>query len=333
MKNGGEIVSKGWIKGIVIVLVIIILGAGGYYYFKSNSSKSGSATGSVNFLKAKVVRGDVNVNVSASGSASSSATQNVDSTVTGTIDSFSVAVGDTVKSGDIVATVSGTNITSPINGVITAVVGSDGASVKYGAAVATVADTTSMQVIASVDETDISKVSAGQSAKITFDALSGKIYDGKVSKVSAIGKASNNVTTYDVTISITNPTNIKIGMNGNVIIPVNSKTNVLMVPVEAIRPQNGKTNVLISDATQQNGRKLQEVQTGLANETYMEIVSGLKEGDIVLIPMPASSSNQQKQQGFSLFRGMGGGGNGGAGGGAGRTGGAGGGVKIGGGGQ
>ena len=167
-----------------------------------------------------------------------------------------------------------------------------------------------MQILATVDETDISKVSAGQSAKITFDALSGKTYEGKVAKVSALGKATNNVTTYDVTISITSPTDIKLGMNGNVTIPVNSKKNVLIVPVEAIRPQNGKNNVLVSDANQQNGRKLQEVQTGLANETYMEIVSGLKEGDTVLIPMPVSS--QQKQQGFSLFGGMGGNKGGGA---------------------
>ena len=125
--------SKGWIKGIVIGLVIIILGAGGYYFFQSKSSKSTSATGSINYLKARVVRGDVSVNVTASGSASAASPQSVNSTVTGTIDSFSVSAGDTVKTGDTLATISGTSITSPINGVVTAVNGNIGDNVKYGA--------------------------------------------------------------------------------------------------------------------------------------------------------------------------------------------------------
>lgn len=329
--------SKGWVKGLVIILVIVVLGGVIYgLYFSRNKRANSSAAGTVNYLKAKVTRGDIEVNISSTGSASSSATQNVTSTVSGTIESIA-QVGDTVSSGTAIATISGTSVTSPISGVITAVNVKVADNVKYGGLLVTVADTTKMQVIASVDETDIARVSAGQNAKISFDALPGKTFDGQVTKVSGFGQSSNNVTTYDVTISITNPKDIKIGMSATVTIPVASKKGVLVVPVEAIRSQNGKSYVFVSDPNQANGRTSQEIQTGLANETSMEIVSGVKEGDTVLIPMPTGTV--QKQQGFSFFGGMGGGRSGGNGGNGGsgnnnRTGANnGGGAKMGGGGQ
>lgn len=140
-------------------------------------------------------------------------------------------------------------VSSPIDGVITAINNTNGDALQSGKAVATVVDPSSMKVKVSVDESKISKVKVGQSAEITFNALDGKTYQGTVDTVAEIGNTTNNSTNYDVVVSITNPTDIKIGMNANVSILVASKDNALVVPKEALIEQNGKKFVMTSNSS------------------------------------------------------------------------------------
>lgn len=137
------------------------------------------------------------------------------------------------------------NVTAPIGGVVTAVNFSNGDSAQQGKAVLTIVDMSAIKIKVAVDELDIEKIKLGQKAQIKFDAIKGKTYEGSVETIAQDGKSTNNVTTYDVVVAITDPTGIKLGMNANVNILVDSKENALVIPVEALVERNGQTFVRV----------------------------------------------------------------------------------------
>ena len=233
-------------------------------------------------------------------------------------------------------------LTAPISGMITNEANTTGDNIQSGKTILTVVDNTSLKIKVSIDELDIAKVQVGQSAEIKFDALSGKTYQGNVDSISQVGTSTNGVTTYDAVISIKNPDGVKIGMNANVNILVSDKKDALTIPTEALVQRNGKNYVLVSDPTsssqgtstvnttntkKQNGNgnsqygsgngnskttngqnkgKLTQVQIGLENANMVEITSGLKEGDKVLVTLPQVSSSSSKNSN-SMSGGLGGG--------------------------
>ncbi|AGK99499.1 efflux RND transporter periplasmic adaptor subunit [Clostridium pasteurianum] len=136
------------------------------------------------------------------------------------------------------------NLTVPISGTVVALNNQNGDTVQSGKTIATVQDTNHLQLNVAVDELDINKIQLGQKADITFDDIQGKTFTGSVASIAYTGQTSNNVTTYNVVVTIDNPSGIKIGMNGNVNIQVQNKDNVLMVPTEAIQTRNGKKYVM-----------------------------------------------------------------------------------------
>lgn len=234
-------------------------------------------------------------------------------------------------------------VISPIDGVISILNFKAGNTIGQDKAIATIVDPKQLQIVVPVDELDIGKVKVGQNASISVDAVKGKTYSGAVQKISQTGTTTNNVTTYNVTISISNTEGLKPNMSANVTIAVESKENVLTVPIEALVSRNGKQFVMIptaggtsktgikssnsggnsgqnsygngqtnrqssgnqsrnSSGTTNGQGKLTEVIIGLQNETSVEIVSGVNEGDSVLITLPQTTttnrSNTNMQGGF-----------------------------------
>lgn len=139
-------------------------------------------------------------------------------------------------------------VTSPISGMITAENNSNGDNIQTSNSILTIVDTSSMKIKVSVDELDIDKVKIGQKADIKFDAIKDKSYKGTVESISLSGSASGGVTTYDVVLTLDDSTNVKVGMNANVNILINSKENALTIPVEALINRNGNMYVIIQSA-------------------------------------------------------------------------------------
>lgn len=203
----------------------------------------------------------------------------------------------------------GQTVTSPIAGTVTAVNSSNGDTLQAGKSVVTVTDMNTLKVNVSVDELDITSVKAGQTAAITFDALTGKTFTGSVESIAQTGTTSNNVTTYAVAVSISKPTGIRLGMNANVTIAIVSKNNALVIPEEALVEANSKKYVRVQSSGSSSGQNtsssagsssLTEIKTGIETEDYIEVTSGVSEGQIILVQLASSSSSTQN-------KGMGGG--------------------------
>lgn len=197
-------------------------------------------------------------------------------------------------------------IATPISGVVTALDVKNGGIVTDENLIATITDTSKMQVTLAVDELDINKVQIGQTATVKIDDIEGKSFTGTVESIAQSGTTTNNVTTYDVIVTINNPEGVKIGMNANVTIAVTSKANVLTVPVEAITEKDGKKYIMVQDTQNSTSTskgtpnnvtagKFVEVKTGLKNKTLVEITSGVTEGQVVMTQLSESTSTKSSK--------------------------------------
>ena len=151
--------------------------------------------------------------------------------------------------------------------------------------VMTVGDTTEVYVKGKVDEADIAHVYMGQPARIKVESFRDRYFQGKVTKISPMGVEKDNVTTFEVRVSINNPGGeLKAQMTANAEILLDEHKNVLTVPENAVVYDNQKnTTVEIPDKKEKEGKRKIPVKVGLSNGSVTEIVSGLKEGDQVVL--------------------------------------------------
>lgn len=237
-------------------------------------------------------------------------------------------------------------LTAPIDGKIVALNVQAGDTVNTNALVAEIANFNRLQIVVPIDELDIPEVQLGQKAEIRVEAYPDEIFSGVVSKIADQGTSSNGVAAFDVTVLIDEPGKIKSGMTAEASILVNHKSDVLLLPIDAVQSFGGRYFVLVPGAGEEDGARGQTtegaprressgigregrtagdgesgesgrgaargrpaagsdalpqgrsaanrdvpsanrrvfIETGIHNEDYIEVVSGLSEGDVVLMP-------------------------------------------------
>lgn len=185
-----------------------------------------------------------------------------------------------------------TTITAPIDGIVLSrdvEVGDAVSSIlvlgSSATLVMTLGDTQEVYVKGKVDESDIGKVYLGQPARIKVESFKDKTFTGKVTTISPMGVEKDNVTTFEVRVSITNPGGeLKAAMTANAEIILEEHKNVLMVPEGAIiYDRDKKASVEVPDPKADEGKKKVAVQVGISNGAKTEIASGLKEGEQVIL--------------------------------------------------
>ena len=302
----------------------------------------------------------------------------------GLIETLDAALGQYVKKGDVLANITNDDLSieletknlniedmesqleyaiaklseykiySTISGILSISEVKKGDGVKSGQTVFKVSNYDLMEFQIPVDELDIAKIQTNQAVNVTVDALpetSAKPLKGIVTKIAQEGTSSNGVTTYPVTVQLTESnSSLKVGMNANGEIIVNEKTNALYVPIEAVQKRENSNIVFVKSdeagaqpgaqsnrqnrtnqqassgqqapVRQQSGTQEQAsdnssetrsvnrpqsggyyagaapktVEVGINNDEYIEIISGLKEGDIVILPQVSSGSGSANSQ-------------------------------------
>jgi len=151
--------------------------------------------------------------------------------------------------------------------------------------VMTLGDIREVYVQGKVDEADIGKVYIDQPARIVVESFKDKKFEGKVTKISPLGKEKDNVTTFEVRVSIQNPSlELKANMSANAEILLEEKKNVLMTPEAAlIYDKERKASVEVPDSKAENGRRKIPVKLGISNGVKTEILSGLNEKQQVIL--------------------------------------------------
>ena len=193
-------------------------------------------------------------------------------------------------------------ITSPIQGTIIDKNYNAGEISEANQVLCTIYDLSYLTMTLNVDELDISSIAVGQTVSVTADAVDGTVYEGVVTKVSVAGTSTGSATTYPVTIRIDDTDGLLPGMNVDAAITLESAADVLAIPTAALNRGNtvlvtadspSAANGTLSETTGADGEEYYSVtvEVGTSDDSYLEILSGLQEGDTVVY-IPTSSSSQ-----------------------------------------
>ncbi|HET6872520.1 MAG TPA: efflux RND transporter periplasmic adaptor subunit [Sporolactobacillaceae bacterium] len=329
-------------KWIAIILALVLVVGGGTYWYMGKKAKAKASN--VYIPTAMVQRGTLESDVSGSGSLSSDIDEDVTASISDTVYSVKVSVGQKVKKGQALLEYNnGTYLDAPDSGTITSLSVYNQTQVKPGQVVAHITNYTNLDTVVSVDELDIPKVKLGQPVEVTVNAYPTTKFTGKVTKIADTGTDTNGVSTFDVTVHLDNSKNLKPGMTTSANIITSKKANTLYVPIGAIHKQGNATYVLVDSGSTVNQRstsafnnssqggmtgrrkwrnmagvsgkaQMVPVKTGINNDNDIEILSGLKEGQVVQLPPivrnASASSSTGNGYGFGMYGGGGFGGNG-----------------------
>jgi len=199
-------------------------------------------------------------------------------------------------------------VRAPINGIILQkyveegqIIASGVNNVSGGTPIVDIADMRSVYIEAGVDEIDIGKIKPGQLTTIIADAYPMLKFKGKIVRIAPEARVEQNVTLFDVIIEVENTEGkLNSGMNATVEITIINKENTLLVPTIALQltADPGKHNIRTALLKLGNDFKPQEIEIGLSNFKQTEVLSGLKEGDIVGVAMTSrlKAENDRMEQ-------------------------------------
>ena len=200
-------------------------------------------------------------------------------------------------------------ITAPISGTIIEKDAKVGDAVKAGDTLCIVYDLSYLEMSIKVDELQISSISVGQQVQITADAVPDKTYVGTVTRVSMKGASNGGTTTYPVTIRIDDTDGLRPGMNANAEIVVAQANNALVVPNAAVvrgsyvLVTKDSPSAANADTTMEapEGFVYVPVKTGVSDDDYTQIVSGIQEGDTIgYDPSSVSSDSYYDDGGYIM---------------------------------
>lgn len=263
----------------------------------------------------------------AGGTLSPRLRQTITAAASGEITNLNVSVGSRVSAGTVLAAIGGESaensladaalavqnaqlslqsaqqaldsytITSPISGTVIEKNLKAGDQLNGGdsGAMAVIYDLSQLELQMDVSELDIGQIQPGQTVEITAEALPGQTFTGVVEKVSVNGTTTDGFTTYPVTILLSEYGDLNPGMNVSAHIIVERSENALCVPAEAVNSDGtvlvagegafAEDGVTIADPSKIESRP---VTLGRGNQDYVEITSGLEEGETVLLPIQST---------------------------------------------
>jgi len=292
-------------KVIWILVSVLVIGFVGFQYYKSKTVNTEAST---QIRTAVVQQGKLEVKISGSGTVEPVTSEDIKSTDDNDeIDEVLVSAGDKVSEGDELITFTDDSdpITAPADGTITTVSVLEGERVTNGQVVAHLTDYKDLQTVVAVDELDITKIKKKQTVSLTVSAYPDTTYTGKVTAIAAEGTSANGTSTFDVTIHIDKPTNLKVGMSTEASILTQSKENALYVPVDGVYTNNNEKYVIVtgastdssSDATAGTSQQ-KTVKTGISTDEYVELTEGVTAGETIQLPELTTGSSSNSQGGM-----------------------------------
>jgi membrane fusion protein, macrolide-specific efflux system len=286
----------GWVRVFIIALIPLIM---------ISCAKKEEAP----LKMVKVTRGSIKAQIATTGIVEPRNRLEIKPPVAGRIDKVFVKEGQNVRKGQILAEMSSSDraalldaarakgaaelkkwedvykpapIVAPLYGFVIQRAVEPGQTVTVNEAILVMADR--LIVKAEVDETDIGSVRVGQMVNVEIDAYPGKSIKGKVEHIAFESTTVNNVNIYKVDIlPETVPKFFRAGMSATVSFILSEKSGIMLLPLNVVKKIGNKSYVFILPKDSKKTKAIQ-VKIGLENEIHVEVVSGLSEGDEVVVP-------------------------------------------------
>lgn len=304
-------------KKVAIILPAIVFVAVVYYFWTKNNSDE------TVYRSVPVTRGTLDLTILATGTVQPQNRLDIKAPVPGRMEKVLVEEGQQLHQGQIIAWMSSseraalldaarakgeaeykrwselylaTPIVAPITGSLITRNVEPGQTFTSADAIFTMSDR--LTVKAQVDETDISQINLKEKAEIILDAYPNEKIMATVDKIAFDAKTISNVTTYIVDVlPEKTPDFMRSGMTANVTFFAESLKDVLLIPNEAIKVQEGRTIVNVKDA--EGHPRPQEIQVGLSDGKKTAVLEGLTEDNIVLITEVNLGATKRQKNPFS----------------------------------
>lgn len=279
---------------IIILIILLICTAFTYFNKKSEMVNGNGEITTTNIKEVKVGTQTITKTLTNSGEISSNVTEELSLNTYRYFSEIYVEENDFVAEGEnILKYTNGKYLTAPYDLVITKILVPDEGSRCTSQHAITVQSTKELTLTLNIDETEMSSVKVGQEVEIVANAYENETYNGTITKINQIGNYASNGSSFTGTVVFENDGNLKIGMSASCTITLEKAENVIAVPIEAVQTSGGTKYVIVvnEDGTTSNVT----VETGISNDAYVEIQSGLTGGET--IQMIEETTNSSKQNG------------------------------------
>jgi len=290
---------------IPIIVMSTIAGVSCFFIGKKIGLNTDTSKTNTSIEDVKVEKQTINKTLTVSGSIESSSSEKLELNTSYYYDSIYVEEDDIVKKGDkILKYTNGKYLYAPYDLLISKINVPSNDEKCTSSNYIEVENIESLKVNISVNESEISSIKAGQEVSIVLNADSSKKYTGKISKIGSIGTYSTSGTTFPITVIIENDGYIKVGMSVSCTIEIEKLDSVVAVPIGAVNINKDRRYVVLVDG---DNTKEVNVTTGVSDDTYVEIKSGVEEGDTVRVVTVTKQSvirNSSSSDSKSKFSGM-----------------------------
>jgi hypothetical protein len=278
-------------KKILIIILIIILVVGAFVVGRQVGLNTEDSKTKTVITEESAVSRDIKKTLTGSGQVLAKTTEKLELTTTKYFEAMCVEEDDTVLEGENILEYSnGTYLTAPYDLVIGSINVPDAGSKCTSSNYIEVTDLTTLQTTISISENEIGEVEKGQEVEITLTADETKTYTGTITKIDSVGNYSSSGTTFSATVEFENDGNVKIGMSLSCTVILEEEKDVICIPIEAVY-ENDNGDEYVNKVNDDGTIIETTIETGIADDSYVQVVSGLELDDKVQIVTETTESS------------------------------------------
>ena len=260
-----------------------------YLYIRGNNALSTTSLTTTDVSETTVGTRTITKTLTASGQVASGTTEQLTLTTTKYFKTMCVEEDEYVEEGENILQYSdGTYLTAPYDLVVSSYSVPDTGSICTSSNYIEVQSLEDLYMTLSIDESEIGSVKVGQTAEVTINANEDTTYTGTITKINEIGTYSSSGSSFTATMSIENDGNIKIGMSASCTITLEEATDVIAVPIEAVQTKDSQKYVIVVNSDGSTSEV--NVETGISDDSYVEITSGLSGGETIQMTSTTTQS-------------------------------------------
>lgn len=287
------------IKIILLLLIMIVI----FFLGRQSGLTTDVSNTTTNVTEETVSKRTIQKTLTSSGQIETATTEKLVPSTSKYFKTMCVEDDDTVEVGQNILEYSdGTYLTAPYNCVIVSHSLADTGSKCTSSHYVEVQSLDNLITTISVNENEINELEEGQEVEIVPTADTSKTYTGTVTKIDSVGSYQASGTTFTTTVSLTNDGALKIGMSVSCSILLEEVKDVIAVPINSVQTNDNRKYVVVvnEDGTTQNV----DIETGISDDEYVEVTSGLEEGQKVKVTTTTTQSTTRSTSSEGKQRGM-----------------------------
>ncbi len=275
-------------KVLFIIVIIIIFSTITFFIGKKIGLNTNTSSTSTVITEETVSRHTIQKELTASGEIETALTEKLELNTNKYFEMLCIENDDTVKEGEnILEYTDGTYLVAPYDCVISGISVPETDEKCITSNYIEIKSLKELQTTLSISENEIQDVEEGQEVNITLSADESKTFIGSITKIDSIGTYSNGGTTFSAIVSFENDGNAKLGMTVSNTIILEKAEDVLAVPINAVTTKDNKNYVTVLE----NDEAIEkEIEVGIADDEYVQVVSGVEENDIIQIVTTTTQS-------------------------------------------